>query len=56
MNDQELEKRLIQLTEQEKNLLIDGINLTAAKIILKLFPDNIYIQDLVDIKSNNFNY
>jgi hypothetical protein len=56
MKDQELERLLIQLTEQERNLLIDGINLTAARIILKLFPDNTYIQDLVNIKSNNFNY
>lgn len=52
MNDQQLETLLIQLTEQERNLLIDGINISAANILLKLFPNNTFIQDLVAIKTN----
>lgn len=54
MNDQQLENLLIQLTEQERNLLIDGINLTASNILLKMFPENTFIQDLVAIKTNKY--
>jgi hypothetical protein len=52
MNDQELEILLLQLSEHERNLLIQGINVTAANILLKMFPDNVFIQNLVKIKSS----
>ena len=52
MNDQQLETLLLQLSEHERNLLIEGINITAANILSKMFPDSKFIQDLLAIKSH----
>ncbi len=51
MNDYELEKLYNQLTENEKDLLFNGIDAEAAKILLKMFPQSGIIQSLVDVKT-----
>jgi hypothetical protein len=50
MKTEELEKALGQLTEHEEQILFDGISYHAALILLKLFPNNAVIQELVDRK------
>jgi hypothetical protein len=52
MNDYELEKFYSQLTEQEKEILFNGISLEASKVLLKMFPDSKLIQDTVFIKQH----
>ncbi len=51
MNDYELEKIYSQLTEQEREILFNGINLEAARILYKMFPNRL-IQALIDMKAN----
>ena len=50
MRTEELENALNRLSETEQQILIDGISHHAAVILLKLFPDNVIIQELVDRK------
>lgn len=50
MKDYELEKIYSQLTENEKDILFNGISLEAARILYKILPSRL-IQTLIDIKS-----
>ena len=50
MRTEELENALNGLTENEQQTLFDGISYHAAVILLKLFPNNAVIQELVDRK------
>ena len=50
MRTEELENALNNLSETEQQILFDGISYHAAIILLKLFPDNVIIQELVDRK------
>lgn len=50
MKTEELEKALNKLTKDEEKILLDGISYHAAIILLRLFPHNIIIQELVDRK------
>lgn len=50
MRTDELENALKSLTETEEQILFDGISYHAAVILLKLFPNNAIIQELVDRK------
>jgi len=50
MKTEELKKALGQLTQNEEKILFDGISYHAALILLKLFPHNVIIQELVDRK------
>jgi hypothetical protein len=48
--DQELLSRFSQLSLQDKNKLINGINKDAVEIIKKMFPDSQTLQNLLELK------
>jgi len=50
MKTEELKDALDKLTEIEKQILIDNINYHTVLILLKMFPDNDIIKDLVNRK------
>jgi len=50
MKTDELERVLNNLTDKELEILFEGISYHAALILLKMFPSNAVIQDLVDRK------
>jgi len=48
MKTEELQNALNKLTEIERQILEDNINYHTALILLKLFPDNEVIKELVN--------
>ncbi len=50
MKTEELKDALNKLTEIERQILMDNINFHTALILLKLFPDNEVIKELVSKK------
>lgn len=46
-------EKIRQLTYEEKMLLLNGVSVPAANILLKMFPDDIFIQWFVETKKES---
>lgn len=50
MKEDELEKKLENLSERELEVLRDGITYHAAQILLRVWPDSQLLKELIDQK------
>lgn len=51
---EDISNNLQRLTPEEKQALVEGISLDAARVLKKLFPNNQFLDILINLKSGGF--